>query len=360
MQGLSQAATRHRPRLLEFCVRWLLGVLNFVLLAATIHTVTVQAFLSVALQAHTNGLPQNRLIRSTSSVGMSSTSSWSAAWKDILNGGSKRWKIEDLHVKQQALHYLVKEAHRHRYNNDSKVLQVTASDGTANANTNANIDPTILNILCPLAGDDPFVYYAWSQGHFVTTMDIVPEAVQAMRRQFANSGSMEKDNEDDDADWTCEILHEQQQSQNDNENSPTTTTTTKIWNHVSGRATLYEGDMLQPARSELVGRFSAIYDKDSFGALDTSMRVNYCQRLADYTQDYAPAYVEVKWKQAVAERHAANTGPPFHVDRNDLIEPTNFGTFFEHISSLGQVADLAHMSGMSQTAHLLRRLPRMR
>jgi hypothetical protein len=269
----------------------------------------------------------------------SSSASWSAAWKDILDGGSKRWKIDDLHVKQQALQYLVK---------------ATASDGHANANANANIDPTILNILCPLAGDDPFVYYAWSQGHFVTTVDIVPEAVQAMRRQFAKSGRIQGDDEGD-ADWTCEILHEQQ-SQNDNKTPPTT----KIWNHVSGRATLYEGDMLQPARSELVGRFSAIYDKDSFGALDTAMRAIYCQRLVDYAQDFAPAYVEVKWKQAVAERQAANTGPPFHVDRNDLMEPTSFGNFFEHVASLGQVADLAHLSGMSQTAHLLRRLPRMR
>ena len=86
------------------------------------------------------------------------------------------------------------------------------------------------------------------------------------------------------------------------------------------------------------------------------MRAIYCQRLADYAQDHAPVYVECKFKKAVAERN--NNRPPFHIDRNDLIEPTNFGSYFQYISNLGQVADLRHMPGMSQMAHLLRRLPR--
>merc|ERR1719498_1630675 len=68
---------------------------------------------------------------------------WSETWSDILDGGSKRWKVDDIEAKQAALSHI----------NDA----VSSSDKP-------------LRILCPLAGDDPFVHHAWSQGHDVTAL----------------------------------------------------------------------------------------------------------------------------------------------------------------------------------------------
>ena len=69
---------------------------------------------------------------------------WAATWDNILSGGPTRWKVDDLAVKQQALHHLL------------------AQHGDSNSES--------LKILCPLAGDDPFVQLAWSAGHDVTAI----------------------------------------------------------------------------------------------------------------------------------------------------------------------------------------------
>ncbi|KAL3929420.1 MAG: hypothetical protein SGBAC_012217, partial [Bacillariaceae sp.] len=138
---------------------------------------------------------------------------WSDTWGDILNGGSQRWKVDDINAKKIALQHIVD-----------------------------NTTTTPLKILCPLAGDDPFVFHAWSEGHDVTAIDLVPEALATMREQFPDSWSSAP-KEDDGL----------------------------VWNHESGRVTLYEGDMLKK-RSELVNTFDAIYDKDSFGALTKDLR----------------------------------------------------------------------------------------
>jgi hypothetical protein len=257
---------------------------------------------------------------------------WTNTWKDILNGGPKRWKIDDLGVKQRALAYILAEHANHP----------AAGTGTATANATAGTEssesetPARLHILCPLAGDDPFVQYVWSQGHSVTAIDLVPQAVEAMRHQFG--GADDNDNGDD---WKCE------------ENGATA-----IWRHKSGRATLYQGDMLAK-RSELLQRFDAVYDKDSFGALDKEMRPAFCQRLADYTKEGAIVYIEVKYKEDEGSNPAGRRlmGPPFHVEQQDLMEPTSFGTSFDHVVSLGEVFPL-NMPGMSQTAHILKRVAR--
>ena len=114
---------------------------------------------------------------------------WATTWADILSGGPGRWKVDDLGCKKQAL------AH---------IEQHSSTEGP-------------MRILCPLAGDDPFVHYAWSQGHDVTAIDIVPAAVKVMRGQFG----------DDAADWSAESKKSE-----------------TVWTHKSGRATLIEGDML--------------------------------------------------------------------------------------------------------------------
>jgi hypothetical protein len=240
---------------------------------------------------------------------------WTHTWKDILSGGSPRWKVDDVALKQHALSYI------------SNFVTSLSPDNEQRS----------LNILCPLAGDDPFVHQAWLQGHSVTSIDLVPDAVAAMRKQFISDTSP-----------LPTKTSENQWSVVDQSNGG------KLWNHSNGRATLYEGDMLEK-RPELVNKFDAVYDKDSFGALDKSMRQSFCQRIADYTKDDAIVYVEVKHKDA--DHPGRQNGPPYHVEKDDLMELTSFGECFDYIASLGQVYDIG-MDGMSQTAHVLKRKAR--
>lgn len=222
---------------------------------------------------------------------------WANTWDNILSGGPPRWKVDDLAVKQQAL---------------ARLQEFTTSSES-------------LKILCPLAGDDPFVAHAWKAGHDVTAIDLVPAAVQAMRRQFGGS---------DQDDWTCTEIQDD---------------TTVVWRHKSGRATLYVGDMMQK-RPELNQAFDAVYDKDSFGALPLDLRKRYCARVAEYCKPNAIVYTEVKHKDG-----GRAAGPPFHVEKQDLMESTSFGTDFEHLIDLGEVYALPDLSGMKQTGHILKR-----
>jgi len=59
-------------------------------------------------------------------------------------------------------------------------------------------------------------------------------------------------------------------------------------------------------------------------------------------------YVEVKNKDSGKE-----FGPPFHVEKKDLMEEDNFGSFFEHIADLGQVYNFD--GPMQQMGHILQR-----
>jgi hypothetical protein len=223
-------------------------------------------------------------------------SSWNDTWSDILNGGPKRWKVDDVEAKQKALTHITDA--------------ISSSDNTP------------LRILCPLAGDDPFVHYAWSQGHDVTAIDLVPAALKAMRLQFG---------ENSDEDW-----------------SSTSRTSGTVWKHKSGRATLYQGDMLM-RRPELQSSFDVIYDKDSFGALNRDMRRAYCQRLSEFIKGDGVVYVEVKNKESGRE-----FGPPYHVEKDDLMEETSFGCAFDYVKGLGEVYPL-NMGGVRQMGHILRR-----
>lgn len=220
---------------------------------------------------------------------------WSTTWKDILDGGSKRWKVDDMEAKKIALKHI-----------------------TDNTSTSP------LKILCPLAGDDPFVFHAWSEGHDVTAIDLVSEALAAMRLQFGSADSWTSSTKDDEG---------------------------LIWKHESGRVTLYEGDMLLK-RTELENSFDAIYDKDSFGALTKDLRPSFCERLSDYAKDDATLYIEVKNKASGREY-----GPPFHVEKADLMESISFRPYFNHMTSLGELYSLP-MPGMQQTGHILKRMLR--
>ena len=226
---------------------------------------------------------------------------WASTWKDILRGGSTRWKVDDINVKRQSLGHIL-----------------------AHTNSLPGSNKSHIHIFCPLAGDDPFVYYAWQQGHAVTSIDLVPDAVALMRQQFGQS----KD------EWDIE------------KNGSTV-----IWKHKSGRATLYEGDVLEN-RPELMEKFDAVYDKDSFGALDPKMRRAFCQRLASYTKNDAVVYMEVKYK--IKNNEGRKSGPPYHLEKDDIMKLEYFGGDFEYVTELGKVYDLT-MGGMEQTGHVLRR-----
>merc|ERR1719491_509345 len=121
---------------------------------------------------------------------------WADTWADINNGGNPRWKITDSESHQTALSHF---------------------------QTHVTGDPSKISVLCPLAGDDPFVHLLWKSGYSVTTIDLVPSAVEALKEQFKT------EEEDDDADfWSMEE-----------------TDGTVIWKHASNRATLMVGDALQ-------------------------------------------------------------------------------------------------------------------
>lgn len=250
---------------------------------------------------------------------------WDKTWDDILAGGSTRWIVADLESKQTALQHIVTHA--------------SSSSSGADGEEDGQRRP--LKILCPLAGNDSFVHYAWSQGHHVTAIDLVPAAVAAMRAQFV------PDHADDNSDhWTQHVVGENgANGRSDN--------TMVVWKHKSQRATLYQGDAFTPL-NELQGSFDAIYDKDSFGALDKHMRSAFCQRLAEYTKEGGIVYTEVKNKP---EGPGREHGPPFHVESEDLMEENNFGSAFEYVASLGQVYELVGMPpGMSQMGHVLKRV----
>lgn len=81
------------------------------------------------------------------------------------------------------------------------------------------------------------------------------------------------------------------------------------------------------------------------------LRQTYCQRLSEYCKPGAIVYTEVKNRETGKESGA---GPPFHVEKADLMQDSSFGANFVHIADLGEVYPL-EMSGLKQTAHILQR-----
>lgn len=219
---------------------------------------------------------------------------WTNTWDDIIQGGFQRWKVTDPKAHKVALSHIQKHF----------------KDGRN-------------EILCPLAGDDPMVHLLWQQGHSVTAMDLVPAALEQMRNQFA--GGWKEDKSRDNG--------------------------MVVWTHESGRATQYQGDALQP-QPELQNKFDAIYDKDSFGALEKGMRRQFCNRISEYTKSGATMYIEV----TLRDNHelCKDMGPPFSLKKEDLMDTQCYGNAFNFVTGLGSVYPMA-LSGMQQTGHILRR-----
>lgn len=76
------------------------------------------------------------------------------------------------------------------------------------------------------------------------------------------------------------------------------------------------------------------------------------RRLSEFAKDGATVYVEVKTMES-----GRDSGPPFHVEKDDLMDKDAFGSWFEHVMSLGEVYSL-NSQAMKQTGHILRRLKR--
>jgi len=230
---------------------------------------------------------------------------WGDTWSDILSGGNPRWKITDEESHQSALSHFRQHVPG---------------------------EPADVSVLCPLAGDDPFVNLLWKCGYSITTIDLVPAAVEAMKAQFPPT----MDDGDSGADaWT-------EEERDDG---------TVFWKHGSGRATLIVGDALQK-RPELVGTFDAVYDKDSFGALGKSMRSGFCSRMSEYMKEGGIVYLECKLKEN--HEDVKDFGPPFSLKREELMEDNSYGSNFEYVMGLDSVYDLG-FSGMKQTGHILRK-----
>jgi len=242
---------------------------------------------------------------------------WSGHWKDIQNGGNPRWKITSGESHEKAYAHFKKHVLKGDDTNDDAIKNVS--------------------VFCPLAGDDPFVHLLYRKGYSVTAIDLVPEAIEANKQGFGEDESAWTKAESDDGDI--------------------------VWTHKSGRATLIAGDALKE-RSNLNNSFDAVYDKDSFGALPIELRKLFCERVADFTKDKAIVYVECKYRAQGFLGNlmgglgaCMNFGPPFFLEKDDLMEATNYGdSKFEYVEGLGTVYELPSMNAvMQQTGHVLRR-----
>lgn len=258
--------------------------------------------------------PTSRSYRSSNAITemSGSSSGWASTWKDILSGGNGRWKIT------------AKESHEKAYAKFQKFVLNGRDIDTEDENSIKNI-----SVFCPLAGDDPFVHLLYQKGYNITAIDLVAEAIESMKTQFGDESSWTKDDESSSGD---EI----------------------VWKHNSGRVTLIVGDALKK-RPNLNKSFDAVYDKDSFGALPKQMREPFCQRISEYTKGDAIVYLECKLKKGVVG--ADNSGPPYSLRREDLMEDDCYGSKFEYVEGLGSVYDLpGNMNAvMQQTGHIIRR-----
>jgi len=259
-------------------------------------------FLLVFFAASSNAIP---LTHSRISKGIISRTklsmSWDKTWTDIISGGNPRWKVTDSQSHQKALSHF---------------------------QTYVKTEPSDVSVFCPLAGDDPFIFLLWKCGYSVTTIDLVPDAVDALKEQFttddATGGEV----------WT-------KQEKDD----------TIIYAHNSGRATLMVGNALQK-RTHLTNTFDAVYDKDSFGALTRPLRSSFCKRISEYTKPGAIIYLECKLKDN--HEDVKDIGPPYSLTNVELMEGGSYGEEFEYVKGLGNVYNIDSM-GMNQTGHILRK-----
>lgn len=269
-------------------------------------------------------------------------SNWAGTWKDILQGGNPRWKITS------------EECHAKAYTHFKKYVPLDRNtDHNNNNNHHHEEKKKQISVLCPLAGDDPFIFLLYQKGYSVTAIDLVEDAINALKQRF-DQGSPDTTTNTTAAaaDATSCCWTKTHEPDGD-----------LIWKHRNGRVTFIVGDVTKP-RPAFVNSFDAVYDKDSFGALPMTVRPAFCHRMLEYTKDRAILYLECKVKPG---HHNATTttvdtmGPPYSLRYEDIMDPTNYGGInkFEYIAGLGPVYDLpSQMGGMQQTGHILQRTER--
>merc|ERR1712039_171492 len=133
-----------------------------------------------------------------------------------------------------------------------------------------------LSIMVPLAGDTPFVAYAWEQGHDVTAIEYVPEAAAKLRDSFPVGTQ-----------W----------------HAPRRVGGHEVWEVSSPgpKAYVYVGDVFE-AQPTLFGTHDVVMDKDAFGAIQPCRREEYARVMASYLRATGLVYLEAKDKP-VDQRH---------------------------------------------------------
>jgi len=169
-------------------------------------------------------------------------------------------------------------------------------------------------IFVPLCGDGKFLQHAHSKGNTVTGCDLVPLAIDRLKRQFQSSFTEHKD---------ALGSHE----------------------YESERVRLVCGNILKVQVREKV---DLIYDKDAFGAIPIAMRSAYLDKIVEMCQHGTYVFLEVKFKLTDQEK-----GPPFHFSRADI--ETYYGERgFVLVSYNPSVYPLANFGSMNQQGFLFR------
>lgn len=177
---------------------------------------------------------------------------WSGAWASVPENEPVKWKDGES-----------RKTYEHVYS-------LLVDQG-------ALIEPAA--IFVPLCGDGKFLQYAHSKGNTVTGCDLVPVAIDRLKRQFQGEFAESKD---------AAGSHE----------------------YVGERVRLVCGDIL---KFQVREKANLIYDKDAFGAIPVAMRPAYLDKIVQLCQPGTHVFLEVKFKQTDQEH-----GPPFHFLRADV------------------------------------------
>eukprot|EP00010_Vexillifera_abyssalis_P002060 CAMPEP_0201552230 /NCGR_PEP_ID=MMETSP0173_2-20130828/14569_1 /ASSEMBLY_ACC=CAM_ASM_000268 /TAXON_ID=218659 /ORGANISM="Vexillifera sp., Strain DIVA3 564/2" /LENGTH=236 /DNA_ID=CAMNT_0047962673 /DNA_START=79 /DNA_END=786 /DNA_ORIENTATION=- len=201
-----------------------------------------------------------------------SSSRWNKAWSDLIESGDLKWKKSENQLVESVYPQLLKD----------KALEKNA------------------HILFPCSGDCiliPFLYTQDEYNFSVVALELIPSAVDALKKRFPAKTEFTKEKHS----WG--MLH---------------TSTDQ-------RAKIYQVDLIKQDLASFMDKFDLIFDKDSFGAMTLDDREAYAKNMLSLMKPQSKYYFEVKHKPADSETGKVDTkqGPPFHVT-NEIIE-TYFG-----------------------------------
>ena len=198
----------------------------------------------------------------------------------------------------------------------------------------------------PLCGDSKFCKLVHSLGYSVTALDLVDEAIARQREFFAlpfdrvpPAGGVGDDNgagapaappgtdgAAGAAAGAAAAPAAAAPSTADNSGEPPSTPLSPSkpksaaavsavgWVADNGRVRLWQADMFEERSSEL-GQIDVVHDKDSFGAIDPSLRDQYVALVRKYCKPGATVLLEAKQGPKMP-----NPGPPFTVTEEQVKE----------------------------------------